>query len=281
MEKIETDGAFFNVEQTLSCGQAFRWEREENGFLVHAEDKTCFAYNEGGGAYVCCEDGQAEYFYRYFDLAADYGAYVRAAEESGDQPLARAARAGKGIRILNQGAEETLFSFLVSQNNNIPRIKGILNGLCRQAGGEHAFGGRKFFSFPAAETLADFGAETLRAAGLGYRAEYLAGAAEKIASGAFSLREAAALPTEELCGKLRSLRGVGKKVADCAALFGFHRFDVFPADTWIVKLYKEDYGGKETDAAKIAAFFAARYGKYAGIFQQYLFREKRGEGRKL
>ena len=67
MEKIETDGAFFNVEQTLSCGQAFRWEREENGFLVHAEDKTCFAYNEGGGAYVCCEDGQAEYFYRYFD----------------------------------------------------------------------------------------------------------------------------------------------------------------------------------------------------------------------
>lgn len=133
MEKITESAAFFNVADTLECGQIFRYERRGDKFLVHSGDKSCLAYNEGGRAVVLAEEGDGDYFYRFFDLAADYGACYRAAKAEGGV-LADAAERGRGIRILRQDAEETLFSFIVSQNNHIPRIRKILFRLCEDAG---------------------------------------------------------------------------------------------------------------------------------------------------
>lgn len=275
MEKIIVSGEYFNVADTLNCGQVFRYEPHKKGFLVHSGEKSCYAYNENGCAVVECETGDAEYFHRYFDLDADYAAYVKAAEGSGVKILQNAAAVGKGIRILNQNAEETVISFIVSQNNRIPRIRAILNRLSEDCGGKHAFGGERYPSFPSAETLAARDKSYFSAAGLGYRDEYVLSAAKALSSGAAA--GWAKLSSVDLKSCLCNLKGVGDKVAACIALFAFHRFDVFPADTWMVKLYKEDFGGTEKDAKKIAAYFAGLFGKNAGIFQQYMFHYKRNK----
>lgn len=277
MEKITESAAFFNVADTLECGQIFRYERRGDKFLVHSRDKSCLAYNEGGRAVVLAEEGDGDYFYRFFDLAADYGACYRAAKAEGGV-LADAAERGRGIRILRQDAEETLFSFIVSQNNHIPRIRKILFRLCEDAGGRHEFAGGAYGSFPKAAALAERELSYYAAAGLGYRGRYVKAAAEALVSrgGADGL---ASLPDRELKSALLSFEGVGPKVADCVALFGFHRFGSFPVDTWIYKLYKEDYGGAETDRSKVSDFFSRRFGQNAGIFQQYLFHHKRTAGK--
>ena len=182
MEKITSSARFFDVEATLECGQIFRYERADNGFYVHSGDKTCFAYNDGENAVIVTEDGDKDYFYRFFDLDADYGAYYAAAKKEGGI-LSQAAEAGKGIRILRQNEEETLFSFLVSQNNRIPRIKKILNGLCESSGEKYLFCGKEQRAFPSAKSLAEKELSYFTRAGLGYRDRYVKAAADKIAAG--------------------------------------------------------------------------------------------------
>ena len=277
MEKITSSARFFDVEATLECGQIFRYERADNGFYVHSGDKTCFAYNDGENAVIVTEDGDKDYFYRFFDLDADYGAYYAAAKKEGGI-LSQAAEAGKGIRILRQNEEETLFSFLVSQNNRIPRIKKILNRLCESSGEKYLFCGKEQRAFPSAKSLAEKELSYFTRAGLGYRDRYVKAAADKIAAG-YSLSALRSLDTLSLKKELCSFDGVGEKVADCIALFAFHRFDSFPVDTWIYKIYKEDYGGKETSRSKAADYFLSRFRKNAGIFQQYLFQYKRSGGK--
>lgn len=277
MEKIIYDGDFFDVRSTLECGQIFRYERAEGGFFVHSGDKTCFAYNDGDNAVILAEDGDKDYFYRFFDLGADYGTYYAAAEKEGGV-LAEAAKAGKGIRILRQGEEETLISFLVSQNNHIPRIKKILNTLCEDLGEKHLFCGREMHAFPTAKALAEKELSYFTRAGLGYRDRYVKAAAERIAAG-YSLSTLRALDTPALKKELCTFVGAGEKVADCVSLFAFHRFDSFPVDTWIYKIYKEDYRGTERNRSKAAEYFVSRFKENAGIFQQYLFQYKRSGGK--
>ncbi|MBP5308009.1 MAG: 8-oxoguanine DNA glycosylase, partial [Clostridia bacterium] len=216
----------------------------------------------------------AEYFENYFDVHRDYSETVRAADATGNEFLKTAAERGKGIRILKQNAEETLFSFIVSQNNNIPRIKGIIERLCRVLGEERKFDGKTYESFPEAARIAKESADFYRSAGLGYRAEYFPAVADALLHG-FDLGKAATLSTSDLKKELMKLKGVGPKVADCVALFGFNRSDSFPVDTWMEKIYREDFRGELTDRNKFAEYFVSAYGTDAGFFQQYMFHYKR------
>lgn len=279
--KIIYDKEFFDIKDTLCCGQIFRFTEAGEGYLVFSADKCAYCYEEGKNSVIECSACDEEYFYDFFDLKRDYSSVVFAAENFGIPVLSTAAKLGKGIRILNQNAEEALFSFIVSQNNNIPRIKGIIEKLCAGAGEEKVFygerfgeNGLKYRAFPSAETLAEMPESFFKEAGLGYRAGYIKGLAEKIAAG-YSVAELSGLKTEELRKELVSVKGVGAKVADCAVLFGFHRADGFPVDTWIEKVYKEDFGGTLSDRKKISEYFVNRFGKNAGYFQQYLFYYKR------
>lgn len=169
--------------------------------------------------------------------------------------LADAAERGRGIRILRQDAEETLFSFIVSQNNHIPRIRKILFRLCEDAGGRHEFAGGAYGSFPKAAALAERELSYYAAAGLGYRGRYVKAAAEALVSrgGADGL---ASLPDRELKSALLSFEGVGPKVADCVALFGFHRFGSFPVDTWIYSFIKKITAARKRTGARCRTFFA-------------------------
>lgn len=268
MRRTLYGGEYFDPAATLGCGQVFRWERTQDGFLVFAQDRACLLRREGESTVLECEEGDLAFFENYFDLARDYAAINARVCAFGIPRLSAAARFGRGIRILNQGAEETIFSFIISQNNNIPRIRGILSRLCEALGGERAFSGRTFRAFPSAEALAGQGEAFYRSLGCGYRAPYLAKTAGILASaGTAGLY---ALPSPQLREALLRLPGVGPKVADCILLFAFHRTSAFPVDVWMEKAYRS-LGGTVCGREKIASACAEKFGALGGYVQQYLF----------
>lgn len=268
MRRTLYGGEYFDPAATLGCGQAFRWERTQDGFFVFAQDRACLLRQEGESTVLECEEGDLAFFENYFDLARDYAAINARVCAFGIPRLSAAARFGRGIRILNQGAEETIFSFIISQNNNIPRIRGILSRLCEALGGERAFSGRTFRAFPSAEALAGQGEAFYRSLGCGYRAPYLAKTAGILASAGTA--ELYALPSPQLREALLRLPGVGPKVADCILLFAFHRTSAFPVDVWMEKAYRR-LGGTVCGREKIASACAEKFGALGGYVQQYLF----------
>ena len=274
MAKIIYPKEFFNIKDTLECGQIFRFFEHGKGFVVLSKNKCAYCYEQGVNTIIECNDSDEEYFYHFFDLTRDYSKIYLSALNEKEDILRLSASAGKGIRILNQDKEETLFSFIVSQNNNIPRIKGILEKLCLGLGEKINFNGVEFYAFPRVEKMAERSEEYYKSIGLGYRAEYIRRLAVDIKNG-LNINEFSALSTPELKKKLISIYGVGPKVADCVALFSYHRSDSFPVDTWIEKVYREDFNGVIKDRAKITEYFAQRFNEYAGYYQQYLFFYKR------
>ncbi len=271
---IKVSGEFFSVKDTLECGQIFRFTEKEGKYFVISKDKACICYNEGDYAYVECEKQDEEYFWNFFDLDRDYSKIYEFAIAENIPFLTLSAKSGKGIRILNQDTEEMLFSFIVSQNNNIPRIKGILERLAINLGEKKNLFGVEFSAFPTATVMAKCDQNFYSSMGLGYRAGYIEKNAKAIASG-FDLKKFNLLPTEDLKKELVKLYGVGPKVADCVTLFGFHRSDSFPVDTWIEKIYVENFNGKEKNRDKITEFFLNKFKENSGYVQQYIFNYKR------
>ena len=215
-----------------------------------------------------------EFFKNYFDLNRDYAKIVDCAKNSGYDILVQCAQMGKGIRILNQDKTEMLFSFIISQNNNIPRIKGIIERLCVSLGEKKRFLDENYYTFPTVNRLASKSLDFYTSIGLGYRANYIYRLANDIKNG-LNIEEFDSLDSASLKKRLVQIYGVGPKVADCVMLFGFHRSDSFPVDTWIEKVYKQDFNGKLTNREKIAQWFTAEFKENSGYFQQYLFYFKR------
>lgn len=274
MEKIIFSAENFNVKDTLECGQIFRFRPFGKGFLVFSLDKSAYCYNENGLAIIECEPCDKDYFYNFFDLDRDYAFIADLAIKSSFSTLQKSASAGKGIRILNQDSEEMLFSFIFSQNNNIPRIKSSIEKLCAFCGEKKCFMGVEYFTFPTANAILSAGKEIINGTGIGYRTDYVLTLAQSIVNG-FDVKSLNKLPTAQLREKLISIKGVGEKVANCVTLFGYHRSDSFPVDTWIEKVYREDFSGALTDRKKITEFFLHLFGENAGYYQQYLFYYKR------
>ena len=272
--RLEYSSEFFNVKDTLECGQVFRFIPYEKGYAVFSLAKTCYAYNENDLAIIECEESDKDYFVNYFDLDRDYSKILKTASDYNIDLITNSARLGKGIRILNQDKFETLLSFIISQNNNIPRIKKTIEGLCSKFGDKIQGFKYTYHSFPSVEQLLGATDEDLKALGLGYRAPYIKSIVMAVQQG-LNLDEIARLGDIELKEKLQSLLGVGPKVCDCVMLFGFRRTNSFPVDTWIEKVYLENMSGKQKDRKKIAQELSNKFGEYAGYVQQYLFYYKR------
>lgn len=271
MDRLECDARWLNARDTLECGQIFRFAPFKEGYKVFSRDKACYINTRKNSTFIECDDGG--YFYRFFDLGRDYAAINERARSFGVPLLTRGAERGAGLRLLNQDAEEMIFSFIISQNNNIPRIKGIIERICRALGEEREFMGEKYYAFPSAGAMAKEGAEFYKQLGAGYRDAYLAATSERIA--AEGIDHLFPLPTPQLKKQLLTYIGIGPKVADCISLFGFGRRECFPVDTWIEKLYREDFGGTLKDRNRINAYFCELFGDDAGYMQQYLFYAKR------
>ncbi|MDY4187248.1 MAG: DNA glycosylase [Candidatus Borkfalkiaceae bacterium] len=312
MAKFCVDGEFFNPTDTLECGQVFRYKKIENAagncgggcygsrdggfyddcggfsgsrggchsnaYYVFSGDKACLIYSDGGKTgkvktAVECLNGDEDYFYNYFDLSRDYSQIYGRAANSEFEILKKAATAGKGVRILNQDRAEALLSFIISQNNNIPRIQKTIEKLCAAAGEKREFNGVKYYSFPTVSQLAGKTSDFYKSLGFGYRDGYMCEAV-KILNGDF-FKTIENKSGAELKKSLLSIKGVGEKVADCALLFGFHDTGSFPVDVWLEKVYKQDFKGELTDRKKITEYFTSLFGDDSGYFQQYLFYYKR------
>lgn len=272
--EIKYEGEYFNVKDTLECGQIFRYYPFDNGYFVMSKNHPCFCYNQGDFAYIKCYEEDREYFYNYFDLDRDYKKIVESAKSFDFGVLKHSAELGKGIRILNQDILETLFSFIISQNNNIPRIKKIIEKGCESLGDKITFLDKEFYTFFDIEKLSKKDLDFCCGLGLGYRASYIKNLAENIVNG-FDAKSIKDLSTSELKKQLLKLYGVGPKVADCVLLFGYKKTDSFPVDTWIEKVYFEDFNGKLKDRNKITEYFVNLFKGNSGYFQQYLFYYKR------
>ncbi len=253
----------FSLPQTLDCGQAFRWEQtEDNKWHGVVKGTPLTVYETADG--IVFENTDEEKFNTiwkdYFDFDTDYEKIRESF--SGDLYLSRAMDFCGGIRLLKQEPWEALCSFIISQNNNIPRIKGIISRLC-EAFGDNL--GNGDFSFPGAERLAKMTPEELAPLRAGFRAKYIVAAARKVASGEVPLYGLKKLPLEEGLNSLMKITGVGPKVASCALLYGCGKKDAFPIDVWVKKILQELYPDG----------FPFEDSPYKGVAQQYLFHYRR------
>lgn len=248
-----------DLVKTFECGQCFRWNADERGVYTGVvRGCAAKAWTEDGQVFLRSAGDEAMWR-EYFDLERDYAA---AGCFEGGEYLAECARYGRGIRILRQEPWEALCSFILSQCNNIRRIKGIVERLCRLYGEETELEGERHYSFPSAETVARLEAEDLSALRCGYRAPYVINAARAVASGELNLSALIRADCTAAKEELLSLSGVGEKVANCAVLFGLGHMEAFPIDVWIRRALKEHFP---------PGFDPASLGEYAGLAQQYIF----------
>lgn len=252
-----------DLSLTLDCGQCFRWSENEDGsWHAVVQGKKADVYTENQKLYVCGDGSEVneKFWQSYFDLGRDYSSVCEKLKT--DKWLKKAIEAYPGIRILKQDPWETLCSFIISQNNNIPRIKGIIERLCTFFG-EDLGGGD--FSFPSAERLAVLSEQDLAPIRSGFRAKYILDAARRVASGETELEKVAAMPIDEARAELQKIKGVGPKVAECALLYGFGRAEAFPVDVWVKRIMQELYPeGLPVCTENVE-----------GIAQQYLFHWRR------
>lgn len=261
MEKETTKAIItnFSIPQICESGQCFRMKPLDHGrYQVIAHGRLLEMEQDGEHVTFYC--GQQDYediWKQYFDLDTDYGRRIRSIDPE-DHYLTRAAQYGSGIRILNQDLWEMIISFIISQQNNIKRIRKCINTICERYGVPRD----GFYDFPTPEALAAASEDELRECGLGYRSKYLVGTAHAIAGGEVCLEQIRRQEYGEAKETLMKLPGIGSKVADCVCLFALHHLDAFPIDTHIRQVLDKWYP---------EGFPAKRYAGYLGILQQYTF----------
>jgi len=249
----------FELKDTLMCGQCFRFKENADGsfsgvafgkvITLQKADDTLILYTS--------EEDFINIWKGYFDLELDYGK-IKEDLSLIHPTLKEAAKFAPGIRILRQEPFEALISFIISQNNNIKRISGIVDRLCMLWGEEISEG---FYSFPTAEALSKLTIEDLSPIKAGFRAKYIVDAVGKVSRGEVDLKALESLSYNDAKTELMKIKGVGSKVADCVLLYGFHKLEGFPMDVWM----------KRAMAVLFPDLTGEDFGEYAGIAQQYIF----------
>ena len=257
-EYVLTSTTELSLNKTFECGQCFRWSADESGIYHGVASGKALSIREEDGRVLCdAVDADLPFWRDYFDFGIDYCEMSKPFTEP--PYLKKCADFGQGIRILRQEPWEALVSFIISQCNNIPRIKKIISTLCVTYGEELSCG---LFTFPSAKVLAALEEKDLAPLRCGYRAEYILCAARAVAGGELCFDKLSRLSSEEAFTEIRRMRGIGDKVANCFMLYGLHRMDRFPIDVWMKRAlerhFPNDYDPKVL-------------GPYAGLAQQYIF----------
>lgn len=273
----------FEPKHIFDCGQCFRWNKQEDdsytgvvqNYVLNVKKERERIIVTGIG-----EENIQEICTEYFDLKRDYEEIKRRLSRV-DKYLKQSISYGQGIRILNQDLWETIISFIISANNNIPRIKGIIERLSKAYGNKIEWRGKEYYTFPTIEQLSQADIKDLRALGLGFRDKYIYQTTKQIVRGQVDLKALHEEPnTQKIRKVLLSLSGIGPKVADCILLFStLKRFDVFPIDVWVRRVMNDLYiqldDENKVSKSKIEELARQKYGNLEGIAQQYLFYWKR------
>ena len=270
----------FELKDIFDCGQCFRWNKEnDDSYTGIWKNNVVNVKKENGNIIftgVSSSDNFEEEINKYFDLNRDYEE-IKEKLSKIDDNMKTSIEYGKGIRILNQELWETIISFIISANNNIPRIKGIIERLSKNYGKKIEWNGKEYYTFPTPEELKNVTVEEYRSLGLGFRDVRLYETTKMVLEKEIDLEELQNNPnTIEVREKLLTLSGVGPKVADCILLFSnLKRFEVFPIDVWVRRvmndLYIKNEDENKVSKKQIENLAKEKFGDLAGLAQQYLF----------
>ena len=277
----------FSLKDIFECGQCFRWEKENDDSYIGVVGRNVLKVKKDKDNNIIIEGNFEsknkneieEFIYNYFDLNRDYKKIKKELSKI-DNYMKTAISYGEGIRILNQNLWEMIISYIISCNNNIPRIKKIIKNLSNKYGEEIIFKDRSYYTFPSLEVLEKSSMEDLRKLGLGYRDKYIYKTCKMLKNNKVNLEDLKNKETKIVRKELLSLEGIGPKVADCILLFStLKRLEVFPIDVWVRRVMNELYI-KNVDETKvnkreIEKLANEKFGNLAGIAQQYLFYWKR------
>lgn len=261
----------FKLNDTVTCGQIFRFFPQEDGsFDIVLKDRVINVYEKDN--YLCVssnnEESLEEIVKNYFDLNNDYSIMNEFLIKQ-DNKLTNAVEFSNGLMIIKQDPFETVMSYIISANNGVPQIASALNNIAKKYGKKITFNNKEYFLFPQYKDLSSVTEEELRDCKVGFRDKYLKAMIDKLNNNEIDLEEFYNMDTKSALDKLMENVGIGPKVASCILLFAYQKYDVFPIDTWVKKVMKNDY---EIEGEKNIRDFATKtYGKYSGIAIQYLF----------
>ena len=272
---ILRDAKSFEPVHIFECGQCFRWNKEEDGSYTGVIKNGVINVKKLGNDVNftgVCDENIKQICEEYFNLQTNYEA-IKEKLSNTDICLKNSIEYGNGIRILKQDLWETLLSFIISANNNIPRIKTIIERIAKKYGDKIEYKNKIYYTFPTPQMLQNARVEDFRSLGLGFRDVRIYETVQKTLEGEINLKELEQEEdTEILRKKLLEIPGVGPKVADCVMLFALNRFDVFPVDVWVKRVISELYFDKKEQTPNVIHEFAEKqYGDLAGLAQQYLF----------
>ena len=269
----------FNLNHIFECGQCFRWEKQiDDSYIGIIEDtvlRVAIKNKKLAVEGITKKEDIKEVLIEYFDLNNDYSA-IKSRLSNVDQNLKTSIEYGYGIRILKQNLFECIISYIISANNNIPRIKKIINNISKQFGEKIIFEENEYYLFPSIEQLSKGNIEDFKAAGAGFRDIRIYNTTQAIYSGSFSLDNLYEIESiDELEKELLKLDGVGPKVANCIMLFALKRFDVFPIDVWVRRVMNDLYihakDENKINNKEILKIARDKFGDLSGLAQQYLF----------
>ncbi len=245
----------FCIEQIANSGQCFRITQESaNLWKVMAFRQVLYirCIKQGIYEFDCSPEDYRDIWENYFDLKRNYASIKKRILELDDPYLKMAVEYGFGIRVLKQDLWEVIISFMISQHNSIPKIRGIISKLCEPFDGV----------FPLPHWLRCYEEDDFAKLGLGYRSQYLSSLVRSVADGRFDLERLKKMQYPEAIEYLKKFKGIGDKVANCIALYGLHLMEAFPMDVWIKRVIQDKYNG---------FLDISKFDGYAGIVQQYMF----------
>lgn len=281
-QKLVINKIDFELPHIFECGQCFRWKKQEDGNYIGVFQNNVLNVKEENENIIfrgICNGKIEDIVNSYFDIGTDYSDIKRKLSKI-DNYLAKSIEYGNGIRILKQDLWEVIISFIISANNNIPRIQKIIERLSKQYGTKIIYEEVEYYTFPTKEQLSKASIDDLRKLGLGFRDKYIYETTKKFINNEVDLEQLEKMEdVNEIRKILLTLPGVGPKVADCIMLFGMHRFSVFPIDVWVRRVMNELYIKNEDETkvnkVEIEKLAKEKYKNLAGIAQQYLFYWKR------
>ena len=265
----------FKLSDTVTCGQIFRFFKEDDGsFNIVIKDRVINVFMDGD--FLCAssndENDLESVIRNYFDLDNDY-TLINDFLIKHDSKLKDAVLFSNGLTMIRQDPFETVMEYIISANNGVPQIANALNNIAQKYGKKVMFNGKEYYLFPNYKDLKDVSISDFRSCKVGFRDKYLKAMVDKLNNNEINLEEFYELDTKDALNKFMENVGIGPKVASCILLFAYQKYDVFPIDTWVKKIMKNDYG---IEGEKEIRKFAVRtYGKYSGLAIQYLFNYSR------
>lgn len=269
----------FDLTHTFDCGQCFRWvKNDDNSYSGVAYGKAVKISVSNGSLtiYNTSLSDVQDLWIDYLDLRRDYKQIK--ALYTNDEYVSKAMEFGHGIHILNQEVFECIISFIISSQNQIPRIKQIVAKLCEMYGKECILDGNTLYSFPSLSDMAGITEKELEPLKAGYRASYIVDAVNKLSSGEVNMASLKAMSYSDAKKELLKIKGIGPKVADCILLFSLGKSEAFPIDVWVQRTMRTLYLGENATNKQIETEAERLFGKYAGFAQQYLFYYARENG---